>query len=722
MKTEKDIFKELEKLAEEEGFLEILAFLAFKDTYIIVQGEILDSKAFIQSYDKTKLSKTELSTLIALTFKNYKGNNLLTPLIFSERISQVYKLFEELHYTFLPKNLSKDEMLNGNFLSSSSMMREAIFYSAESAFKHQYRDISKIRYKPDDDWLKSNKGFSIEDLVKTVSTIEEIQLEKANNLLINSNGNYIESFLSIFQFEIREIIKISKLSEKIVESCISSLLSYPKDKGLSNFNSVDDFNHTNAFPIIKINDLYYSFSIQTMWESIYESPFFWFKNTTYSDKASENRGIFTESFTANRFATVFNKKNVFTNIDIFNGNDKAGEIDILIIFGKLALVIQAKSKKLTIAARKGNSAQLAKDFKNAVQEAYDQALNCSQLIQTPEVILKDEHGKIINISRQYETILPICVVSDHYPALAAQARQFLKYHTDHIIKTPFITDVFFIDTLAEMLPSPLHIFDYLIKRTDYGSSIVLNHELSTLAVYINQNLYFQNEFQHVMLDDNVTCDLELAMMARRDHLENVPLIPDGLLTRFKNSYIGKLIDQVCNSDSYKLQQIGFHLLSLDEQTINFVNEAIEKMIAQFHVDLHHHDLTIPISESNSGITIHCNVDTYNFAYNRLKKHIERRKYSQKAQSWVGFSINPYTLNISIAIYEDYEWQYSEDLEKDFRGMNLNNSRHLINIGNPISFKFEKSQTFKNTQPKIGRNEKCPCGSGLKFKKCCDLIN
>ena len=23
-----------------------------------------------------------------------------------------------------------------------------------------------------------------------------------------------------------------------------------------------------------------------------------------------------------------------------------------------------------------------------------------------------------------------------------------------------------------------------------------------------------------------------------------------------------------------------------------------------------------------------------------------------------------------------------------------------------------------TPPKVGRNEQCPCGSGLKFKKCC----
>ena len=26
--------------------------------------------------------------------------------------------------------------------------------------------------------------------------------------------------------------------------------------------------------------------------------------------------------------------------------------------------------------------------------------------------------------------------------------------------------------------------------------------------------------------------------------------------------------------------------------------------------------------------------------------------------------------------------------------------------------------MKRKEPKIGRNEKCPCGSGKKYKKCC----
>ena len=30
----------------------------------------------------------------------------------------------------------------------------------------------------------------------------------------------------------------------------------------------------------------------------------------------------------------------------------------------------------------------------------------------------------------------------------------------------------------------------------------------------------------------------------------------------------------------------------------------------------------------------------------------------------------------------------------------------------------KSHPIKRKQPKTGRNEACPCGSGKKYKKCC----
>ncbi len=32
--------------------------------------------------------------------------------------------------------------------------------------------------------------------------------------------------------------------------------------------------------------------------------------------------------------------------------------------------------------------------------------------------------------------------------------------------------------------------------------------------------------------------------------------------------------------------------------------------------------------------------------------------------------------------------------------------------------FVKGETYRRENPKVGRNDPCPCGSGKKFKKCC----
>lgn len=30
----------------------------------------------------------------------------------------------------------------------------------------------------------------------------------------------------------------------------------------------------------------------------------------------------------------------------------------------------------------------------------------------------------------------------------------------------------------------------------------------------------------------------------------------------------------------------------------------------------------------------------------------------------------------------------------------------------------KQEPYRRTEPKVGRNDPCPCGSGKKYKKCC----
>jgi len=53
--------------------------------------------------------------------------------------------------------------------------------------------------------------------------------------------------------------------------------------------------------------------------------------------------------------------------------------------------------------------------------------------------------------------------------------------------------------------------------------------------------------------------------------------------------------------------------------------------------------------------------------------------------------------------------------------------HLLNsaCGRPVAKKMKLDPTptqMARRPPKVGRNEPCPCGSGIKFKKCCLNLN
>ncbi len=45
-------------------------------------------------------------------------------------------------------------------------------------------------------------------------------------------------------------------------------------------------------------------------------------------------------------------------------------------------------------------------------------------------------------------------------------------------------------------------------------------------------------------------------------------------------------------------------------------------------------------------------------------------------------------------------------------------RQQMASGQPVPQETRKQETFKREQPKVGRNDLCPCGSGKKYKNCC----
>jgi hypothetical protein len=719
-RSEIEVFQELEGLCKQPGIIDVVAFLCFKDTFIHANEGKIDAEVMAQQYDRSKLSRTELSTLVGLVCKHGCIEKDLNIKELEMHVSQIYSLFEELHSTFYNpidfKELLENKVPPNEIFSSGTLMREAIFYAGEGVYKHQYRDLSQTRYRADNAWLNDNKGFLIENAAEVITAIEQFQLDNINMLVSAANSLYFPSYLPIFKFTAQDLVNYSTLPLEVITAVISALSATPSE-GMTEFKSVDDFNHRNAFPVIKLGGSeFITLQSYSLWEALYESPFFWFgQDKSYSITASEHRGEFTEGFTAERLATVFGEENVFTNIDAFEGKNKTGEIDVLVSFGHIAFVIQAKSKKLTISARKGNSNQLKSDFKKAVQDAYNQAFSCAELLQKQGVIFKHANGEILALEQNYKMIFPFCVVSDYYPALASQARQFLKYEVTEQIQFPYVMDVSLIDLLAEMLATPLFFIDYIKKRCDFAESIISQHELTILATYLKQNLYFEGGFNMIMLEDDISAELELAMLARRDGFD-APQTPEGMLTAHDDTHVGSILSDLERSPDYCMLQLGCHLLSLSGDTIERYNDEIEQLIHLYQKDGNHHDRTFGFTEGKSGLTIHCNDESLSTSYKKLATHCEKRKYTCKADTWLGLCFCPIRKTFKFATYHEALWEQSDELDEIVKDLPRIGKQHRINYENE---KLAEKKTSKaKTTVKISRNKPCPCGSGEKYKRCC----
>ena len=197
----------------------------------------------------------------------------------------------------------------------------------------------------------------------------------------------------------------------------------------------------------------------------------------------------------------------------------------------------------------------------------------------------------------------------------------------------------------------------------------------------------------VMISDDVSADLDQAILFRRKGIGE-KRTPEGILTKYKNTFIGNFLDNISSHEDDYTIEIGFFLLTLSEEAITQINEGIEKTISLFFEDGRGHDFTVGFNDAKAGITIHTNTLEYSKAYNSLLEHCKRRKYMQHANNWFGICVDPHTKTVKFGVMSDTAWVYSKTIGEEI-------------VNKLIS---------KNV--KIGRNEKCPCGSGKKYKKCC----
>ena len=301
-------------------------------------------------------------------------------------------------------------------------------------------------------------------------------------------------------------------------------------------------------------------------------------------------------------------------------------------------------------------------------------------------------------------MFPVCVVSDHYPALALQARQFLKTTVTNSIQAPLVTDVFALDVVTEMLNTPLHFLNYLALRARFYSKLLVSKELTALGFHLSHGLWLNaDEYIMVTVGDELAAPVDIAMQARRDGMPGEKT-PKGILTRLKNLTVGRLLAEIEKADSPQLTGLGMLLLQLSLETAERLSKIIDRILCEAKRDEQHHDFSIVFDEVRSGITIHCNSIPENTARKGLLAHCKLRQYDTKANAWYGLLLDPHTGEIRGALVYEEDWKPNLQMDAALAAW----PRRL-----PVSI-----SELTSGRRKIGRNDLCPCGSDRKYKRCC----
>lgn len=522
-RPEVEVFADLQSLCSSPGYIHAIAYFCWRDNLIRYTGSQVVEQDLEQQHSHNRLLRTEISILIGLMVQKAIDLSLPAPTVMQNYIERTEALLHELHHALTKPWFEEWDLKAGRLpehdpFASAAGMREPIFYGSESAYSFQYRDFARLKYRADDEWFEANKGFRIEEACQVAEALGGLQLERQLECVQLSRIHQPDQWTMLpgFIFTTQDAVDASGMAKKRVEYILDAF-SCKKTERNTSFTALNEFNVTNSTPILKAEDgIYILLQHYSLLEAIYETPFFWMAaDKAYSSTALTNRGRFAEGLVAERLEAVFGVTRVFRNVDIYKGKSRLGEADALVLYGDRAIVVQAKSKRLTIGARKGNDLQLKDDFKKAIQNAYDQALLCAEALTNHGFRFVIPSGAEITISEKPRVVFPICIVSDHYPALAFQVGQFLNTTLTTSIQPPLVMDVFALDAFTEMLDTPLHFFNYLALRARFGEQLMVSQELVILGFHLKQNLWLDAECTAVTLGNEFTEAIDIAMQARR---------------------------------------------------------------------------------------------------------------------------------------------------------------------------------------------------------------
>ena len=546
-RNDTDIFADLEQLSQEPGFIYSFCLMVARCLWMST-----DDVAEIDWTDRP--NQEELSLLLGLLVKHpIRLEAIPSEETILKQAQQAITLLQDLHL-FLssptlpgsgsdaddPERLT--ELLHNyeDWMNSGKGMVEPIFYGGQGAYAFQFLEMASKRYAADAQWIQQHKGASIEGFAKIANDLELHTLERLRGIRRGIALNEeCKAVLSAMTFGLDDLPTISPQS---LENFITAFSLTPE--GINQeFNTTADYNAVHSRPVVVLGGGQYCIPIfPDLPKAIYDSPYYWMiEDEQYRDTALRNRGDATESIAHDLLSPVFGADRVFRGVKIDKGKADLTDIDVLAVSGNKAVIVQCKSKKLTIDARRGEGGALRSDFTKAVQDAYEQAITARRAMIDGSYRFGDARGAAISLPHRFDEVYILCLTGDHYPAVMTQARLYLKRQDGD--PHPILLSIFDLDLVCYYLKERFDFLYYLRQRSAHAMHFMADSEISLIGFHLKHKLFPDESYDMTGVDPGYGQLVDANFLASRGNWPPTEA-SDRLFHTWKNEAFNELVEDI----------------------------------------------------------------------------------------------------------------------------------------------------------------------------------
>ena len=708
-----ELVNSLENLTQEKGFPYTFSYLVLSALWT-TKDETADTDW------NTRPNHKELTLLLGLMVKHHlRLNHLPNRQLVDAQIARASSLFAKLqaeHLFFSPSlpNVTRTddsttlhEKLEAydQWMSSGKGMIEPIFYGGSGASDFQYLDLAEKRYSQDQHWFRTHLDLSIEEITMIAARLKHLTHEQVNPMPTTSSfHNLLHHCFTALTFDVHDL---SDIQQSILTRFLE-LFSLTPGEAHAELRMIADYNTAHSKPLVRLPCGRYFLPIyNNLTESIYESPYYWMlKDDSYSAAALTNRGNATERIAHDFLQTVFGQANVYRGVKVRHQNKDLTDIEVLGVAGTKAVILQAKSKKLTIPSRQGDRQSLASDFHEAIQRAYDQGLVARKALIQNTGVLTSGSNHPVRQDQPIDEVYILCVTGDHYPAIPTQlGRLLVKSEAD---PHPIVMSIFDLEVVAHYLNDAVDFLYYLRQRSVYSSYFWTDSELALLGFHLSNKLFPHEQAEGIYINSDFAQLVDVNFRVAKGPWPTTEA-PGRLYHQWRNSAFETFIHDVKSSrHTYRVDAL-FLLFDLAGDAADNIIRMVDETKLKTRSDGQMRDVSFPISGHKTGVTFVC------FAPPLMRGREEEleqqfhlltlaRKHKSRGDEWLGLaSFAGSSKAFDMIWYSKEPWKPDSELDDLVRLM------------------LKPGTFLKADGRKVGRNDPCPCGSGMKFKRCHDRL-